>query len=84
MWGAEGRGEVGSSHGKGVMREGEVPGKGHPLSPGSRKSSQEGHAELAAKEERVLDSWRRGGEHCWQRNLGVRTREVGVCGLGHQ
>lgn len=82
MWDAEGTGEVGASHGKGVMREGEVPGKGHLLSPGSRKSSQEGHAELATKEEMALDSWRCGGEHCWQRKLGVRTGKWECVGLG--
>lgn len=42
--GAGGGGEVGASHGRGVMREGEVPGKGHLLSPESRKS-QGAHAE---------------------------------------
>lgn len=78
------RGDVGASQGRGVMREDEVPGKGHPLSPGSRKSSQGGHAELAVKEERALDSWRHGGERCWQRKLGVQKQEVGVCGLGQQ
>lgn len=81
---AEGRGEVGTSHGKGVMREGEGPGKGHSLSPGSRKPSQGGHAQLAAKEERASDSWRRGGEHCRQRKAGAPTRGAGVCGLGQQ
>lgn len=56
MWGAGGKGEEGARHGRGGMREGEVPGKGHLLSPGSRKSPQGGHAELAMKEESALDS----------------------------
>lgn len=38
-----------------------------------------GDAELAAKEERVLDSWRHGGECCWQGKLGVQKQEVGKC-----
>lgn len=56
MWGAGGKGEEGARHGRGVMREGEVPGKGHLLSPGSRTSPPGGHAELAMKEESALDS----------------------------
>lgn len=66
------------------MREGEVPGKGHLLSPGSRKSPQGGHAELATKEESALDSQGHEGERSWQRKLGVQKQEVGVCGRGQQ
>lgn len=72
---------VGASHDRGVTREGEVPGKDHPLSPGTRKVSEGSDAELTVKEERVLESWRHGGD-CWQRKLGVPKRVVGVCGLG--
>ena len=32
-----------------------------------------GNAKLAGKEERALASWRRGGEHCWQRKPGVQS-----------
>lgn len=56
MWGAGGKGEEGARHGSGVMKEGEVPGKRHLLSPGSRKSPQGGDDELAMKEESALDS----------------------------
>lgn len=60
-WDAGDRVAVGASHDSGVMREGEVPGKDHPLSPGIRKVSERSDAELTVKE-RVSKSWRHGGE----------------------
>lgn len=73
---------VGANHDRGVRREDEVPGKDHPLSPGTRKVFEGRDAELTVKVERVLESRRPGGEHCWQRKLGVQKQVVRMCGLG--
>ena len=103
VWGAEGRaprwwprGEGGSS-GRTVTREGRVPKGEPPTQPalGSGGLLRGGDVELAVREERALNSWRRGGERCWQRKLGRQKREVGrnvgsgssesftVAGAGH-
>lgn len=88
---------MGGSHSRAVIREEWGP-RGEPPTHsalGSGRLLRGGDGELAAKEERALDSWRRGGERCWQRKLGMQKQEVGrsvglesseslsVAGAGH-